>query len=187
MSIARGLVVLLCLSAMAHADVYFEIVEDGNSPDGLVGNFPFFYSGTFDVYVWGDDGDTELGGVHLDITDEWLWEDFLQFFSLGTFGDGFEGTISSPGTLADRAIENILSYPSVPRTLPQGIENAVVFYDNFEMEFDGLVNVFPLAVETNNGSGVPAHGIGVITTPEPTSAMLFGCVIVLLRRAAGSR
>ncbi|MFH1746349.1 MAG: hypothetical protein ABIG44_04820 [Planctomycetota bacterium] len=183
MSFARILIALLVLCAAAHADVYFEVVGDGDAPDGYVSHFPFFHSGAFDVYMWGDGDDTLFVATQFDITYEWLYNDFLIFDSVGAFAGDFGAANNDPGTIGAWAIEDAwVHMGTYPYPLAQGIENAVLLYDNFEMMFDGFVNIFPTAVETNNGPNATFHTIGVMTSPEPGSLTLLILAALIPRR-----
>jgi len=182
MSLSRILVASLVLCAAAHADVYFEIVADGNAPDGQVDQFPFFHAGEFDVYMWGDGDDAVFVAAQFDITYEWLYADYLSFNSLGAFTGDFGAATNGPGTLTPQAIEGAWVHMGAqPYLLAQGIENAVLLYDDFDMEFDGFVNVLPTAVETNNGPNATTHAIGVMTSPEPSSLFLLALAASALR------
>lgn len=168
--------------ATASADLFVEIVGDGEAPDAIEGHFPFFYEGYFDVYVWGDAPDTQLYVLDFDVA--WVFGEDVQLLELGTVDPGglFDGP-NSAGVLAGQSIDGIRVFDFAGVPLPQSMEAAYLLYDNFRMYFDAaLVRPLVNAVLTDAGSAPVVHTIGVWSTPEPTTIAALAAGLVWVRR-----
>jgi hypothetical protein len=184
-SLAFTLILAAALSS-ASADVYFEVTEHGQPPDGFESHFPFFYTGFFDVFVWGSGPDTELRLAEFDVRfTDIHGNGQIQFHALGTVDPGhlFAGP-NNPGTIQPDRIDNVLvsaiTGPVVP--LPQGVGNALLLYSDFHMYFDGYVSAAVENILTNAGPSPVIHSIGIITTPEPAAGALLLLALVRRRR-----
>lgn len=181
------LVAGLCASS-ASADVFFEVTGHGEEPIGMDnGGFEFYYDGFFDVYVWGSGEDTGFYRADFDIVFEDIYGWEIDFKELGIVDpDGLFFGSESPGATAYDRIEGVLVSDTVSVPLPQGIDDAMLLYENFHMYFDGFVSVVPDLVVTNAGNSPVIHSYGVYNTPEPGTAVLFslGALILICRRGA---
>ncbi|MGD8453387.1 MAG: hypothetical protein PVJ57_16365 [Phycisphaerae bacterium] len=175
-------IVLMLGMGVAAGDVYFEVTGHGEAPDGNTSDFPFFYDGYFDVYVWGGGADDALGLAEFDIV---LGDGEVTFHELGIVDPGgLFGGETDAGTIQSDRINDVLvaEVPPAFEPLPQSAGEALLLYSNFHMYFDGYVDVSVEDILTNTGSSPTIHSIGVETTPEPGALLLLAVGVLTVRR-----
>lgn len=189
--------VALCAGAVfltpcaAVADIFFEVTEAGQLPDGKWGTTPGGVAIPYDVWMWGTGPDRVLFAAMFNVGAVNSGDTLIS--GLGKANPGGEFTSSKDGVIGffpDTIFEVVVL------ALPPGVDigdspaTATRIYANFTSAFQvaaGRLDTSGWSITTGGGSNPAVHSYGIVETPTPGSAaMIVAAGLVLASRRSRS-